>query len=727
MLAAGTWGPWQTLEEGDDEGPSAGTAEHASSRVATSAVWVGRATGYELRFPADATDRQVHLIQNSVRYVQQARVAAAAAAADAAPGMPSVHSRTEWGARAPKIHPAIGNRAEGVRMVVVHHTAIPTNNYTQAEVAEMVRGYQAYDMDVRHYDDLGYNVMIDKFGGIWEGRFGGLDQNVVGAQAKGFNEVSMGIAVIGNYVDVAAPQAVIDSVAALAGWKLTMEGYRPDSTITLTAGETEGHPAHPFPLVLPRIVGHTDVGQTQCPGRIWNALPEIRRKADLVYQAATGSMTVTADSSRTLHIETAIPEADLADGVRLLVDRRVVGAPSAVRRRANRAGEVSVAVATGALIGPHRVCAFSATSGVGRLIGCASTNVQDPGLNAIRPSRILDTRDAGQTALRGGEIRRVKIGGTRRVPINATAAAVNLTATGGSANGWLSIFPCTQAPGTTSNLNFNAKQTVAGLAFTQLDEAGTACISSNTNVDVVIDATAFFLDSTTFASIVPFRLLDTRTTGARLEAGVARRIPVRGPADLEPTATAAALNLTAVNPSRAGWLTLYPCDASPSGTSSLNFVAGQTVANLSVGALSADGSVCLLANVATDVVIDVAGSFPVGRFHPMTPFRLLDTRLVAKSRLTDDDTIELPVRGRAGIPADATAVFINLTAVGAKDAGYLSAYPCAELWPGTSSVNHDKTTPVANLTLTKIGINDCLRITNMSETDVIADVVGWVS
>ena len=101
------------------------------------------------------------------------------------------------------------------------------------------------------------------------------------------------------------------------------------------------------------------------------------------------------------------------------------------------------------------------------------------------------------------------------------------------------------------------------------------------------------------------------------------------PQEVPATATAAALNVTIVNPVKAGFVTVWPCSVSRPLASNLNFVPGQVVANNVVAPIGNDGSVCLYSNVETDVIVDIAGWFSTsgaGAFVGTTPERLVDTR-----------------------------------------------------------------------------------------------------
>jgi hypothetical protein len=80
----------------------------------------------------------------------------------------------------------------------MHHTA-DGNNYT----ADDVPGDHALDVRYhavsRGWGDIGYNVIVDKFGRLWEGRYGGLASTVIGAHAGGFNTGTFGVSMLGNY------------------------------------------------------------------------------------------------------------------------------------------------------------------------------------------------------------------------------------------------------------------------------------------------------------------------------------------------------------------------------------------------------------------------------------------------------------------------------------------------------------------------------------------------
>ena len=92
-----------------------------------------------------------------------------------------------------------------VKTGFIHHT-VNANNYTAEQVPALLRGIYAYHTQSRGWRDIGYNFLVDRFGRIWEGRWGGVNRAVVGAHTLGYNEVSFAMSAIGNF-DIAAAAA----------------------------------------------------------------------------------------------------------------------------------------------------------------------------------------------------------------------------------------------------------------------------------------------------------------------------------------------------------------------------------------------------------------------------------------------------------------------------------------------------------------------------------------
>jgi hypothetical protein len=193
-----------------------------------------------------------------------------------------------------------------------------------------------------------------------------------------------------------------------------------------------------------------------------------------------------------------------------------------------------------------------------------------------------------------------------------------------------------------------------------------------------------------FTAVGPVRVLDTRAS-APLAPNEVRT--VRPGAVIPSGATAAVVSLAVTETSSAGFVSAWASGPFP-GTSSLNMDrANQTRANLAVVPLAADGSFVVMANVSTHLIADLTGVFVpassavAGRFVPLGPARLSDTRATATTPgrpLAPFETRTFDVT-TSGVPAGASAVVLSVTGMGTE--GWWSVFPSGTPWPGTSSVN----------------------------------------
>lgn len=183
----------------------------------------------------------------------------------ATPKKPNIVSRAGWGANEGMRcqQPYYDDR---VIAATVHHTA-GSNNYTKDQSAGVVRGIYTYHAKNLGWCDIGYNVLVDKYGQAFEGRFGGLDKAVQGAHAGGFNGNTFGISMMGDYSTVQPPREMIQKVGEVIGWKLAISKVEPKGT---TTHYSEGTSYAKYPagtaVKLPNIFAHRDVGNTACPG-----------------------------------------------------------------------------------------------------------------------------------------------------------------------------------------------------------------------------------------------------------------------------------------------------------------------------------------------------------------------------------------------------------------------------------------------------------------------------
>ena len=263
----GVWSSWAALGvEASEEGGVPGTEP----------LWVGDADGVAARVTSEgAAPQDVRISTIDPGEAGQAAttgsavtgaswtgaadgVARATTVADGAPAytpMPSIITRSAWGASSGTTcsAPTTGDRTRGV---VVHHTA-GTNSYTKSESASIVRATQAYHVKSRKWCDLGYNFLVDKYGQIFEGRRGGLDRAVRAAHSGNdpVNTFTMGVSMMGNYDVVKPTEALKDSMVKLLGWRMGTN-FLPAKGKYSLGGKS-----------LNMIAGHRDVLSTACPGR----------------------------------------------------------------------------------------------------------------------------------------------------------------------------------------------------------------------------------------------------------------------------------------------------------------------------------------------------------------------------------------------------------------------------------------------------------------------------
>ncbi len=284
----GGWGEWNTFAADPDEGPDQGGNGRSgvgplflsTEGVARVQVQVRSGKLADLRLAAS-------------RWV--APRAGTGAGAEAAG--PAIHPRSEWTkggwrgdkpgcTRAPKVMPRL-------RFVVVHHTD-QSNAYRPADVPGILAATYRFHVDGRGWCDIAYNFLIDRFGGVWQGRSGPIDLPIEGGHAKGFNSDSVGIALIGQHqsgapIPSAAPSAAsLTALRRTIAWKLAIHGLDATSMVRIVSNGSTKYPKGRV-VVLPRISGHGDSSFTSCPGnRLRAAFAALRSgvAADLAASAS---------------------------------------------------------------------------------------------------------------------------------------------------------------------------------------------------------------------------------------------------------------------------------------------------------------------------------------------------------------------------------------------------------------------------------------------------------
>lgn len=374
------------------------------------------------------------------------------------------------------------------------------------------------------------------------------------------------------------------------------------------------------------------------------------------------------------------------------------------------------------------------------------------------PVRLLDTRAPGGTidgvasgAGRPGSGSVVEVPISGRGGIDEPAAvAVNLTAVDAAGPGFVTAHRCGGDVPVASNLNFAAGDTVANLALLALDGDGRVCLYIEGSAHLLLDVTGQF-DSDGFAALEqPLRFVDTRPgaptfdglmAGAgELPAASTMAVPIAGRGGLDAGLATVVLNVTVTEPADAGFVTVYPCEQPRPNASNLNHGEGRTVAGAVVTGLSPDGEVCVHTSARTGLIVDVAGVIPPDGFTALpTPRRLLDTRNPASTFDASDagsgfrpagGTYRLGISGRAGVPADASAVVLTVTAVDAEAHGFVTVHPSGTARPNASNLNHGDreagSDTVANSVVTRLGPGGAVCLFTSAPAELVVDVAGWL-
>lgn len=363
------------------------------------------------------------------------------------------------------------------------------------------------------------------------------------------------------------------------------------------------------------------------------------------------------------------------------------------------------------------------------------------GFRPLTPARVVDTRQGtGATRLAGGVTKRIQITGFGGVPAGSSAVSANFTVVGPSGSGYLTVWNCSSDRPVVSTLNFTAADIASNAAAIPLDATGGLCVYSNVATDLVVDVNGSYGSSgeSRFTPVTPARLMDTRETGTRLGAGETVELQVGGTGGVPTGISAVTLNVTSVDASLDGFVTVYACDGDRPVVSNLNPRPGRARPNLVVTPVSADGTVCLYSLQDVDLVVDVTGYLRQAtgkRFTPSTPFRLIDTRERTRPELQAGtggspvmagQTLQIQIAGVRGVPATAKAVSLNMTVTGASRAGYLTAWPCGDR-PTTSTANYAANEAVSNGAQLPLSSDGKLCVFSMQDAHVIVDVNGWWS
>ena len=288
-----------------------------------------------------------------------------------------------------------------------------------------------------------------------------------------------------------------------------------------------------------------------------------------------------------------------------------------------------------------------------------------------KPDRLLDNRNG-------------PVGTSAKVAVNNPQDGTLLTVTvvDQASEGFVTVWPCDTTMPNTSNVNYSVGPAIPNTVNITPAADGTVCVFSSTPIHVIIDQTGSWSKVSGFAGQVPDRLLDTRDLGPQTTKAVA--------SGFDPS-KAALVNVTVVDASGQGFVTVSPCLSGLPETSNLNFVGGETRAAAAIVKPDANGQVCVFSSVRAHLLLDRMGTLPLARVDTSHVGRIIDTR---------NSGGLLPAGSTTLVPAKSSAVFVNVTVVDASADGYLTVYgDKAASRPDTSNVNYSASNASSNTAL----------------------------
>jgi hypothetical protein len=292
----GAWSAWVALAARADHAPDARAGRGGPQ--ASDPVWAGGADELQLRSAGPVrSPLRVHLL--SVPAPAATRAAEARIAQAPERGVPPpIIPREAWGGD--RIIPREPASYGVVQAAFIHHT-LTANAYAPGQSAGIVLAIAKYHRDTLGWNDIGYNFLVDRYGQVFEGRAGGVDQPVIGAHAQGYNRLSTGIALLGTHDGLPIGEPALRAVSQLVAWKLSLHGAPVLGTAVLeSGGGSQNRFRRGAQVTFNRVCGHRDGDKTACPGgTLYGQLPVIRSRAARLAGPVARRATATFDAAST--------------------------------------------------------------------------------------------------------------------------------------------------------------------------------------------------------------------------------------------------------------------------------------------------------------------------------------------------------------------------------------------------------------------------------------------
>ena len=381
----------------------------------------------------------------------------------------------------------------------------------------------------------------------------------------------------------------------------------------------------------------------------------------------------------------------------------------------------------------------------------------------LTPARIEDTRPGSELPGSGdapgpGQVLTVQVTGRGGIPSSGVAAVVaNVTITGPTAPGLVSVYPSGVAVPLSSTMDFLPNQTKAELTVVALGRNGQISIyNANGSTQIIIDVEGWY-DSTNSTSgaglynpLPPARIADTRPgtgtpySGETLGPSQSMTVQVAGAGGVPSSgAQAVVLNVTGVDATAGSSLLVFPTGSGTLLASTVNLTPGEAVPNQDIVELGSGGALTVVNQSlgSVDVILDVAGWYTDGgtgatfgsTFTVMVPTRVVDTRTNsgepdAGETIPAFGTLPVQLVGEVGIPTqNATGVVVNATVTNTQAAGDFAAWPDGHAASTTSELNWVPGQTTENAAVIGLGTDGALDFQNQStgSADLVLDLSGW--
>ena len=370
----------------------------------------------------------------------------------------------------------------------------------------------------------------------------------------------------------------------------------------------------------------------------------------------------------------------------------------------------------------------------------------------VNPCRVVDTRSGGgefgAPSLTAGSTRSFTVPRSAcSIPVTAQAYSLNVTAVPEGPLSYLTLWAAGQARPFVSTLNSWDGTVVANAAIVPAGLFGGVSVYVTDPSDLIVDINGYFESSASplplaFYPVAPCRVADTRGSAGLFGApalipGQSRDFPVPlSSCDIPAAAGAYSLNVTAVPPGPLAYLTAWPAGQAQPLVSTLNSWNGRVVANAAIVPVGTNESISVFVPDPTNLILDINGYFSryggpgALSFYPVTPCRVADTRNPTgpfggpELEAGAPRTFLVPA-SPCGIPSNAAAYALNVTAVPDGPLSYLTLWPAGTPKPFVSTLNSLEGTVVANAAIVPAGIDGAITIFVTNPTQVILDINGY--